>query len=99
MTVLLSLLALAAISWLYRVSFTALVAGDRLPPGLRARMDAVSPAAFAALLVTQVAGTPAADAPPVVAAVLAAAVTAWRTGSHVAAIVVAGGTWWLLSLW
>lgn len=99
MTVLFALLALAAISWLYRVSFTALIAGDRLPTGLRARMDAVSPAAFAALVATQVTGTPAAEAPAIVAAVLAAAVTAWRTGSHVAAIVVAGGTWWLVSLW
>lgn len=99
MTVLIALLVLAGISWLYRVSFTALVAGDRLPAGLRARMDAVSPAAFAALLATHVAGTSAADAPAIVAAVLAAAATAWRTGSHVAAIVVAGGTWWLVSLW
>lgn len=99
MTVLVALLALAGISWLYRVSFTALIAGDRLPAGLRARVDAVSPAAFAALLATQVTGTSAANAPAIVAAVMAAAVTAWRTGSHVAAIVVASGTWWLVSLW
>lgn len=99
MTVLLALLTLAVISWLFRVSFTALVSGDRLPPGVRARMDAVSPAAFAALLATQVTGTSAADTPAIIAAVLAAAVTAWRTGSHVAAIAVAGGTWWLVSLW
>lgn len=40
--------AVAAVSWLYRVSFTALLTGDRLPAAVRARMDSVSPAAFAA---------------------------------------------------
>jgi len=98
MTAFVALLAVAAVSWLYRVSFTAVLAEDRLPTGVRARMDAVGPAAFAALLATHVAGTPSGELPGVLAAVLAAAVAARRTGSHVWAVLAAASAWSLVAL-
>ena len=98
MTALIALLALAAVSWLYRVMFTAVVDGDRLPAGLRARMDAVGPAAFAALVASKVAGTPTGELLPVVAAIVAAGVTARRTGNHLAAMVAAVVAWMLASV-
>ncbi len=98
MTVLLTLLAVAVVSWAYRVSFTAVLPPERLPAGLRSRMDAVGPAAFAALLAGHVAGAAPAEVPVLLAAVAAAAVAARLTASHLAAIVAAAGAWWLLSL-
>jgi branched-subunit amino acid transport protein len=96
--VLVSLLVVAAVSWVFRISFTALFTGDRLPAALRQRMDAVGPAAFAALVVTHVAGTSTAALAPVLVALVAAGLVARRTGSHLAAVVVAAGAWWLVSL-
>ena len=98
MTVLLSLLAVAAISWAYRVSFTAVLPPDRLPSGLRARMDAVAPAAFAALIAGHVAGTPTAELPSLLVAVAAAGVAARLTSSHVAAVLAAAAAWGLMAL-
>ncbi len=97
MTVLLTLLAVAVISWAYRVSFTAVLPSDRLPAVLRRRMDAVGPAAFAALLATHVAGAAPGEVPDLVVAVLAAGVAARLTGSHVAAVLAAAGAWWALA--
>ena len=98
MTVLLTLLAVAAISWAYRVSFTAVLPSDRLPAALRRRMDAVGPAAFAALLATHVAGAAPGEVPVLLVAVVAAGVAAHLTRSHVAAVVAAAGAWWALTL-
>lgn len=97
MTVLLALLAVAAVSWFYRVSFTALLTGDRLPAAARSRMDAVAPAAFAALLVAHVAGAERAEALGLLAAVVAAAVAAHLARSHLAAVVAAAVAWWLVA--
>lgn len=98
MTAFVALLVVAAVSWLYRVSFTAVLAEDRLPAGLRARMDAVGPAAFAALLATHVAGTPTGELPAVLVAIAAAAVAARLTHSHVWAVLAAAGAWSLVAL-
>lgn len=98
MTVLLALLAVAAVSWLFRISFTALLTGDRLPPSVRSRLDAVSPAAFAALLAAHLADTPAVELPAVAVAVVVAGIVAWRTRSHLAAVLAAGGAWGVLAL-
>lgn len=99
MTAFATLLAVAAVSWLYRVSFTAVLTGDRLPAAVRARMDAVSPAAFAALLAIHVAGAPPAEVPTLLVAVAAAAVAARITRSHVAAVLAAAAAWWVLAVW
>ncbi|WP_238442983.1 AzlD domain-containing protein [Salsipaludibacter albus] len=97
MDVLVALLAVALVSWVYRVAFTGLLGGDRLPASVRGRLDVVGPAAFAALVVTDLAGQPAPLLLPMGAAVVAAAITARLTGSHVAAVVVAGLAWWACS--
>jgi branched-subunit amino acid transport protein len=99
MTVLIVLLGVAAVTWLYRVSFTALFADDRLPTAIRSRMDAVGPAAFAALLATHVAGVETGQRSGVVLAVLAAVVAAHLTRSHLVAVLAAAGTWWVLAAW
>jgi branched-subunit amino acid transport protein len=93
MTVFLSLLALAAITWLFRITFITLVPADRLPAAVRARMDAVGPAAFAALLATEVAGTSPADLAPLLVAGAAAALAAWRTHNHLLAVLAAVAAW------
>lgn len=93
MTGLLALLAVALVTWAYRVMFTAAVDGDRLPAAVRARMDAVGPAAFAALIATKVVGTPSGSLVPMVAALVAAGFVTRRTGNHVLAIGVAVAVW------
>lgn len=98
MTVLLTLLAVAGISWAYRVSFTAVLPPDRLPSVLRTRMDAVAPAAFAALLASHVASAPSAELPTLVVAVVAAGIAARITSSHVVAVLAAAGAWVVLAL-
>lgn len=99
MTVWLALLAVAVASWLFRVSFVALVTGDRLPSQVSERLDAVGPAAFAALVVTDVLGEPGPALPGAVVALVAAGITARLTGSHLAAVVVAALAWWLVPPW
>lgn len=99
MIVFLTLVAVAAVTWLFRVSFTAIVSANRLPAAVRARMDAVSPAAFAALLATEIAGAGPGTLGPMLLAVAAAALAARRTGNHVVAIGAAVAAWSLASLW
>jgi branched-subunit amino acid transport protein len=98
MTAFVALLAVAVVSWLYRISFTAVLAEDRLPTGLRARMDAVGPAAFAALLATHVAGTDPAELPAVLAGIAAAAVASRLTPNHLVAVLAAAAAWALVAL-
>lgn len=98
MTVLLTLLAVALVSWLYRVSFTAILPPDRLPTGLRSRMDAVAPAAFAGLLAGHLAGAGTAELPALAVAVVAAGVAAHLTASHLAAVAAAAAAWWVVAL-
>ena len=98
MTALLALLAVAAISWAYRVSFTAVLPPERLPAALRTRMDAVAPAAFAALVASHVAGAPAAELPTLLVAVVAAGIAARVTSSHLVAVLAAAAAWTALSL-
>lgn len=99
MIALVALLGVAVISWLYRISFTALASETRLPPGLRARMDAISPAAFATLIATDVAGTPTTAIPGAVIALFVAGVVAWRTHNHLIAVLSAVVAWTVVSLW
>lgn len=98
MTVLATLLLLAAFTWLFRVSFTAVFDGDHLPAAVRARMDAVGPAAFAALLATKLAAVPVAAVLPSLAAVAAAGVVASRTRNHLYAVAAAVATFRVLTL-
>ncbi len=93
MDVLLALVCVALVSWVFRVTFTGLLAGDRLPDAVRVRLDVAGPAAFAALVATDLAGEPAPLLLPMALALLAAGVTARLTRSHVAAVAVAAGAW------
>lgn len=99
MTVLLTLLAVAAASWVFRIAFTALVAVDRLPTAVRVRMDVVGAAAFAALLTTELAGTSRARLPVMLLAVVAAAIAKRLTRNHLAAVAAAAVAWTLMSVW
>ncbi len=98
MAVLLALLAVALVSWVYRIAFTGLVPGDRLPAAVRLRLDVVGPSAFAALVVTDLAGQPSSLLVPAVIAVVAAGVSARLTGSHVAAVGFAALAWWVATI-
>lgn len=98
MTVMLTLLAVATVTWGFRITFTALVAADRLPASVRSRMDAVGAAAFAALLATQLSETSRAALPAMVGALAAAAVAARLTKNHLAAVAVGAATWALISV-
>lgn len=93
MTALLVLLVLGAVTWGYRVAFTAALGAERLPEVLRRRSDVVGPAAFAALVAGHVAATPASEVPAMLVAVGAAAVAAHRTGNHLLALVAAVVAW------
>lgn len=95
MTAFIALVLVAIITWLYRISFTALLDGQRLPAAVRQRMDAVAPAAFAALVAARITGTAPGDVLPIAAACLAAGLVAWRGASHVAAVGAAAAAWWL----
>lgn len=99
MMVLLTLLGLGVVTWAFRITFTALVPAERLPAGVRSRMDAVGTAAFAALLATEVSGTSPIALPATAAAVVAAAIAARFTGSHLAAVAAAAAAWALVSMW
>lgn len=97
MTVVITLLAVALGSWVYRVSFAALFTADRLPPAVSARTDAVPPAAFAALITCHLVGTETGSLVATSAALVAAGLTAWITRSHLATIVAAAGAWLLVT--
>lgn len=97
MTVLLTLLAVATVTWGFRITFTALVAADRLPASVRSRMDAVGAAAFAALLATEVSATSRAGLPAMAGALVAGAVAARLTSNHLAAVAVGAAAWALIS--
>lgn len=99
MNVFLTLLGVAAISWTFRIMFTALVPAERLPAVVRSRMDAVGPAVFAALLATELAGTSHVAMPTTIVSLGAAAVAARLTGNHLAAIGAAAAAWMVMSLW
>lgn len=98
MSAFIALVAVAALSWAMRISFTAVFEGDRLPESVRSRLDAVGPAAFAALLAGHVAGGDASALPTTVVALVVAGVLARITGSHLAAVVGAALAWWLMSV-
>lgn len=81
----------AAVTWLLRISFIALVPAARLPVRVQSALDDVAPAVMAALVVSSlahgegIAGLVLSD----VAAALVAALVAWRT-RHLAGTVVTG---------
>ena len=97
MTTLLALLGVAAITWGYRVTFTAVVGADRLPARLRSRMDAVGPAAFSALVMTELATAEAAAIPAFVLALLAAGAAAWKSRSLLVSVGLAIGVFGLVT--
>lgn len=98
MSVFLTLIAVAAVSWLFRISFTAVMSEEKLPDSIRSRMDVIGPATFAALLAADLSDTPAGAALPTLAAMVAAVLVAWRTRNHGKAVLAAGVAWYLASL-
>lgn len=98
MTVFLSLIAVAGVSWLFRISFTAVMSEEQLPDAIRSRMDVIGPATFAALLAADLSNTSAGAALPTIAAMAAAVVVAWRTQNHGKAVIAAGVAWYLVSI-
>ena len=98
MSVFLALVAVAAVSWMFRVSFTAVMSEEQLPNAIRSRMDVIGPATFAALLAADLSDTSTGAALPTIAAMAAAVVVAWRTRNHGKAVLAAGAAWYLISI-
>jgi len=104
-TALAILVAAAAVSWLLRVLFIAVVPASRLPAGLRRVLDHTGTVVMAALIATELGhdgGVAALVVPsgPLLA-LLAAGAVAWRTrhlAAAVATAVVVGGVLALLGL-
>jgi branched-subunit amino acid transport protein len=91
-TALTTLALLGAVSWLYRLSFTALIDDGRLPEDLRARLDVVGPAALAAVVVSGLVNAPGETRPALTVAVLAGGVAA-RFGGTAASVGAAIVAW------
>jgi branched-subunit amino acid transport protein len=87
MTLLIVLLLAACTSWVLRALLVAIVPADRVPAGLRARLEDVAPAAFAAMIVVPLSTSALAAPVPTVVAGLAAFAAAWRWRSPIAAVV------------
>lgn len=98
MSVFLTLIAVAVVSWLFRISFTAVMSEEQLPDSVRSRMDVIGPATFAALLAADLSDTSAPAGLPTLAAMAAAVAVAWRTHNHGKAVLAAGAVWYLVSM-
>jgi branched-subunit amino acid transport protein len=81
MTPLLIVLAASITTWLLRIGFIAALPAERLPARVQRAFDDVAPAVLAAIVVSHVvrAGGPGEIPWPTLAAVLAAALVAWRS--------------------
>lgn len=99
MSTALILTAAGLVSWLLRVLFITLVPASRLPARVRETLRHGAPAALAALIATGLA-RPSAAAPvlPMLLALLAGAVVAWRTRRMLAATATAIAAFTLLTL-
>jgi len=101
-TAVLVLLAVGAISWLFRVAAITLLPAAGLPPGARRLLDHAVPAALAAMVGAAIAGGATlpglASRLPVLAAAAVTAVLAWRARGIVLPVVAGFAAAWLLSL-
>lgn len=85
MTALVSMLALAAVCWLFRIAFVTLLPAERLPAQLRSSLEYLAPAVLAAIIAVELVGlirdTSADNALPLAAAVIVLALVARLTRS------------------
>jgi branched-subunit amino acid transport protein len=90
MTALVIVLAASLVTWLLRIGFITVLPAERLPARIQHAFDDVAPAVLAAIVVSHVvhAGGPGAIPWPTLAAVLAAAVVAWRSRNLVLPVVI-----------
>jgi branched-subunit amino acid transport protein len=102
MTAILALVGAAAGSYVLRIAFVTLIDVERLPNAVKEALRYVGPAVAAAIVVTSLAhGEGRAGlhlSAAQVAGLLAAAVTAWRTGSLLWALGAAMGSFSLVGL-
>lgn len=56
MTGLLSMLALGAVCWVFRIAFIKLVPAERLPGSLQASLEQLAPAVLAAIVAVEIVG-------------------------------------------
>jgi branched-subunit amino acid transport protein len=99
MTVLLALVAAGVVSWLLRVLFIAVVPAARLPEGFRRAVAHAGPAALAALIAAGlVRPGPGITPLPVLLALFAGGVVAWRTRHLLASTATAIAVFTLLTL-
>ena len=56
MIALLSMLALAAVSWVFRIAFITLLPAERLPARLQAGLEHLAPAVLAAIVAVELVG-------------------------------------------
>jgi branched-subunit amino acid transport protein len=90
MTALVIVLAASLVTWLLRIGFITVLPAERLPARIQRAFDDVAPAVLAAIVVSHVAhaGGPGTIPWPTLAAVLAAAVLAWRSRNLALPVVV-----------
>jgi branched-subunit amino acid transport protein len=72
MTAGISMLALGAVCWVFRIAFVTLLPADRLPARLRASLEHLAPAVLAAIVAVELVGL-VRNAPPADAMTLLAA--------------------------
>jgi branched-subunit amino acid transport protein len=95
------LLAVGAISWLFRVAAITLLPATRLPPPVRRLLHHAVPAALAAMVGAGIAGGAAlpdlASRLPVLAGAVVTAVLAWRMRGIVLPVMAGLAAAWVLS--
>jgi branched-subunit amino acid transport protein len=63
MTALVSMLALGAVCWLFRIAFVTIVPAERLPRGMQASLEHLAPAVLAAIVAVDLVGLVRSGAP------------------------------------
>jgi branched-subunit amino acid transport protein len=95
MTAWISMLALGAVCWVFRIAFVTLLPAERLPTPLRASLEHLAPAVLAAIVAVELVGlvrsAPPADALALLAAGAVVGVVARRTRNHSIACVLGLG--------
>jgi branched-subunit amino acid transport protein len=88
-----------AVSWLLRIAFIDLLPSGRLPSWAQRALEGVGPAAMAALIATDLTGRfRGAEAGPGIslAAVLVAAIVAWKSRRPTLTVAVGIASYWLI---
>lgn len=102
MSVVVVLLAVGAVSWLFRVAAITLLPAARLPSTVRRLLDHAVPAALAAMVGAGIAGGAAlpdlASRLPVLLGAVVTAVIAWRRPGLVLPVMAGLAAAWVLSL-